>query len=565
MKSKSKHIPITRNIDWKFWAPDWRTAVSGFLIVISFPPWNFWPFIWIALIPWFFAIHKASHPKDASKNTPKNAPKNAMIQGFWLSYFMSIGGFFWVASVIREFGNLPWAISILGLQIFSIFGQPQFFIFAPLSILLLGSLGNSKLTPFKQTFLISLFFAFLYTGLDWILPKLFMDTLGHCLYLAKYLRQSADLGGAPLLTFVIFFVNFSLFLSLKKRSKPQWQLIGAASCFLALFWLYGLARYQSIQKLMSSPTQTLQAAAIQGNIGDFEKVAAERGVRAAATQIINVFTQMSDEALRLIPQPQVIIWPETSYPSTFRHPQSALEITLNQRVEQYVRTAQVPLIFGGYDQLGKKDYNAMFILSPEGYLQAYHKNILLMFGEYIPGAETFSFIRNAFPQVGNFARGEGVNTLEVPIASPSRGVIKTVPIICYEALFPSYVIAAARQGSQLIINITNDSWFGKWGEPQLHLALTSFRSIETRLPMLRSTNTGISALIQPDGEITHPTSIDRKEILNVSIPINQPIPTLMTLWGDWFGPFSLGVTLCAVIAIVRFRWKNLRLNLTTVS
>src|SRR4051794_28191442 len=94
---------------WKRWAPDWLTFLSGVLIVFAFPPWNLWPLAWIFLVPWFMAL--------------KRAPtlKNAVIQGVWLSYFMSLGGFSWVAFALQEFGGLNWGLSILGLQLFCIF------------------------------------------------------------------------------------------------------------------------------------------------------------------------------------------------------------------------------------------------------------------------------------------------------------------------------------------------------------------------------------------------------------------------------------------------------------
>jgi apolipoprotein N-acyltransferase len=512
---------------WQIWAPDWRTLLSGVLIVVSFPPWNLWPLLWIALIPWFYAVQRTTRPKEA------------MIQGFWLSYFMSIGGFYWVAFVLQEFGNLPWFLSILGLQIFAVFGQPQFYVFAPV----IKALEQAKLIEWKYHSLKKpLFFvfllAFLYTGFDWILPKLFLDTLGHAFYLARHLRQVADLGGASLLTFLAFLVNYSIWHALQHRKKAH-PILATALGIVALFWTYGWGRYQTIQKLISTPQKKLQAAAIQGNIGDIEKIAAERGIIGASNKVINILTQMSSQALSMTPRPQLIIWPETSYPSAFRHPRTLTDMNLDRQVENLVVQNHVPLLFGGYDQIGTKDFNAMFLLTTDSKLQTYQKNVLLMFGEYIPGADTIPFIRTAFPQVGNFGRGDGPSVLNINTQDAELGTVKVGPIICYEALFPNYVIEEARQGSQFIANITNDSWFGKWGEPQLHLALTTFRSIETRLPMLRSTNTGISTLILPDGEITQPTGIGTQEIMNVSIPLNDPIPTLMKLWGDWFGIFSL--------------------------
>jgi apolipoprotein N-acyltransferase len=210
-----------------------------------------------------------------------------------------------------------------------------------------------------------------------------------------------------------------------------------------------------------------------------------------------------------------------------------------------VRSRKVPLLFGGYDQKDGKDFNAFFFLSPEpipGFpgdedMQVYRKNILLLFGEFIPGAEQIAWIRNQFPQVGNFGRGPGPQVFKVRSAKGQDVVFS--PIICYEALFSDYVIKAARAGSQLILNITNDSWFGPWGEPELHLSLTVFRGIETRLPQLRSTNTGISTLVLPSGEMPQRTGIGTQEVMNATVPLITPVWTLMKTLGDWFGLTAL--------------------------
>lgn len=525
--------------------PDWLTLLSSILIVVSFPPWNHAFLIWIALVPWFAALARA--PSSAA----------ALGQGLWLSVLMSLGGFYWVAHVLQEFGGIPSWLAGIGLLLFSLIGQPQFTLFAPIwRWIRLPSPLNERALLARAVAL-----ALAYAGLDWILPKLFVDTLGHSQYQARYLRQVADLGGATLLTFAIFLTNesvFRLLTLLRSRTEPSlWPALRAAGAPLVLSMAlilgaygYGSQRYAEILRLESTPSARIQAAVIQGNIGDFDKIAAERGISGAADKVIDTFFQLSDQALALSPKPQLLIWPETSYPSTFRTPQTAEEMARDQRIERFVRSRGVPLLFGGYDHADGKDFNAFFYLSPTsqggiesgGDLKTYRKNMLLLFGEYIPGAEQFQFIKSAFPQVGNFGRGVGPSVVEA-------GGVRTGPIICYEALFPNYVIEAARRGSQMILNITNDSWFGPSGEPELHLSLTTFRSVETRLPQLRATNTGISALILPDGEITQPTPIGAATILNASVPINEPIPTLMKRWGDWFGPAAFGMGWAGILAV----------------
>jgi apolipoprotein N-acyltransferase len=275
---------------------------------------------------------------------------------------------------------------------------------------------------------------------------------------------------------------------------------------------------------------------------------------------------MTDQSLALNPRPDAVVWPETSYPTTFGMPSNQDEVALDQSVRNYSRDRNISLLFGGYDHRAGQDYNAFFFLAPDKNpithdmdLQIYRKNILLLFGEYIPFADTFTFLKTALPQVGNFGRGSGPEVMKIYPADPNLPPVLAGPIICYEALFPNYIIRAARKGSQMILNITNDSWFGPYGEPILHFSLVTFRSIETRLPQLRSTNTGISALILPDGTIDKETGIGTEEVMNVSVPITDPIPTLMKAWGDWFGPFCLviGLILSFFVAAPQRRSRRL--------
>ena len=477
------------------------------------------------------------------------SPKDAAVQGFWLGYFVCFAGFYWIAYVLQEFGGLPWVVSVLGFLLFCLLGQPQFLISSFLIKKQVSTKPNnsSLLHPFCHALLIT----FIYTGLDWALPKLFIDTLGHAFYKASYLRQVADFSGVFLLTFLAVFVNYGTWLSIRnwqenRKIRLNPTLLAGLLCTV-LCWSYGFFRYKEIHNIINSPQPTIQVAAIQANIGDIEKLAAEQGIKNAATTIINTFIKMSSEALTLQNRPDFIIWPETSYPTAFRNPRTLSELTLDSQIEGYVKKQNIPLLFGGYDHVQGKDFNAFFMLPTQGALQTYHKSILLLFGEYIPGADFFPFIKDMFPQVGNFGRGNGPETFEVPLESSKLKSIRISPMICYEALFSSYGVESARQGSQLIVNVTNDSWFGLWGEPQLHLALSTFRSIETRLPMIRATNTGFSALITATGEITHQTTLGSPEILNVSIPITPPISTMVRTWGDWFGPFSLAMGILGLL------------------
>ena len=533
---------LFRTTHWiKTYAPSPLTLLSAILIVLSFPPFGYYPLLWIALLPWLIALDQAKSVKMAAK------------EGFWLGYGMSLGGFHWVAYVLTEFGGIPYSLGLVGLFLFATVCEPQFIV-AAVIFKKMKKAPESSTSSLLQAMIPSLFFALAYTGIDWLLPKLFIDTLGHAFYAAPYFRQIADIGGASLITFLIIWFNFALWQILKaspKRNLSASLSFILCSVTLGLGFIYGFFRYQQITLLQSQPTSGIQTAAIQANIGDFEKLAAERGIQGAGAHVIEEFTRLSREAMKHEPRPEVLLWPETAYPTSYRNSRTALESYLEHQLESLLREIQVPILFGGYDTDHVHDYNSFFFLSPNGDLQVYHKNILLLFGEYIPGADLFPFLRDAFPQVGNFGRGNGPEVLKVsstyPGSNPHLKTLLVQPAICYEILFPNFIREAAQKGSQAIFNITNDSWFGNWGEPQLHLALSTFRAIETRLPILRSTNTGISALILPNGEIQNQTDIGKQAILHTFIPTTQPIPTLFKKWGDWLGPFTFILSLAFIL------------------
>lgn len=545
--------------------PHWGTLLSSILIVAAYPPWDLRFLAWACLVPWLFAVSQAK------------TWRIAVFQGLWLSIFMSILGFHWVAYVLHEFGDLPWIVAAIGLALYSLIGQPQFLLFAPVFYFLTTRRSNpvaqaaaqSAAKHFALNILMWMGLALFYTGLDWAMPKLFRDTLGHAFYSATWIRQVAELGGAHLITFGAMWVNLALFTVLisiaiplvKKQNKTDARdftrdfrvaIINVVLSFalIAAFAAFGKMRAEEWAEKLSHPESTFQAGIVQANIGDFEKVAAERGMQQAAEKILADYFELSNQALSLHKKPDVIIWPETAYASTYGKPMTTADYSRDQRIETWVKANRTPLLFGSYDRDDGKDYNTFFILSPVASprltslgsvsenLQFYHKNILLMFGEYIPFQDAIPAIGRLFPQVANFGRGPGPELLQIPLFATNR-MIPASPAICYEVLFPNYVLEAARKGSKLIMNVTNDSWFGPYGEPHLHLALSTFRTIETRLPMIRATNTGYSVLVTQDGEIASKSGLGAPEILNVTVPLIEPPGTLMKTLGDWFGEFSL--------------------------
>lgn len=206
------------------------------------------------------------------------------------------------------------------------------------------------------------------------------------------------------------------------------------------------------------------------------------------------------------------------------------------------RGFRLPVIFGiilfkgeGSD---RRPYNSTLLLDEKGHVKGhYDKNHLLVFGEYIPGGDLFPKIYEWVPQASHFYAGSDVSVF------PFRDFLLG-PLVCYEDILPSFTRKVALRGVDALVNVTNDAWFGKTAEPYLHLALATYRSVENRKMMIRSTNTGVSAFIDPVGRIVAETSLEEAETLTWDVPMLRE-ETIFTRFGNGFlGLAIVGVSLC---------------------
>jgi apolipoprotein N-acyltransferase len=191
------------------------------------------------------------------------------------------------------------------------------------------------------------------------------------------------------------------------------------------------------------------------------------------------------------------------------------------------------------------DKNGEWLVPP------YHKTLLLAFGEYLPGGDLFPGLRALVPEIGDFGRGPGPTVLDA-------GGIKLGAQICYEGLFDWFTRRLANQGAQVIVNLTNDSWYGAWQQPTQHLTMTLARAVEVRRPLVRSTNTGISAAILASGEILEqsPTNADWHHVYEIPYAAAPPATAFMT-WGFWAVPVLLVLALVLLAAVPARRTEPL--------
>jgi apolipoprotein N-acyltransferase len=517
-------------------------VISSALYVFSFAPWSSnTPILsqlqWLAFVPLLFALYQ----KELSY-------KKTFLLGYIISLGITVGGFYWIIYATQQYGGLPW-IAAFGLFIL-------FCLIAQLQVPLYFILRKKALEriSLKQWVLLS---GLLYAGIESFYPKLFLDTAGNAFADSLIISQLADIGGVFTITTLVVTFAESLVYAVRENKKFFWLPLS----ILLFSFGYGNYRVNQITSMMDSQKDvpSLKVSIIQGNIGDYMKVAAEQGLSGASDQVMNEYLKYSGEALR--ESPDALVWPETAYSTLFGNPQRPDERRMEDRLREFSHQYPGMMIFGGYDQDAEHfDYNSLFFLPSSESLShnrvpTYHKNILLMFGETLPFADFFPSMKSWFPTMGFFGRGPGPEVYSVP--NLKGNVFKLAPSICYEGLFSDFTSAGAELGADAIINVTNDSWFGPDGEPYLHFALTRFRTIETRLPMIRSTNTGISAFLDPLGRITKKTNLFEAATLTSEIkPHLEIMSPYQKMAGVFSGHWYERLTQLILFSLIFWIWKK---------
>ncbi|MBI3555368.1 MAG: apolipoprotein N-acyltransferase [Deltaproteobacteria bacterium] len=502
----------------------WRFIGTGFLsaslLVLSFPPASIWPLAFIGFVPFLLGLLYARNFREVAW------------MGATHSIFYILFGFSFVSFVVTNFGGLPWIVGKLVLVIFSLF------VALPV----------------------------VYIGLDFTYPKIFPNTLGHVLYNWLPVAQLAEITGLFGLTVPILLSNLAIAILLS-RTVGRRQLKGPAAAGLAgpfsavlalalvagFLWnadRWGRARMEKLNAQERGWTRKLKISVIQGNIGDIDKLSSERGYEPAIAHVLNTYREATLDSVKNF-HPDLVIWPETSYPFLYTHLMdqgaNASGAARDQWMKDFVHEINTPMFFGSYSNSGKRDFNTAFLVKPPFDLAGqYRKSILLAFGEYIPLGPFSSIIQDIVPSIADFGRGPG------PVLFDVKGA-KLGPQICYEGIFPEHSRGAVKLGADFLLNITNDSWFGLTGEPKLHLLLTIFRSIETRRPMIRATNTGISTVVDLTGEMRwstrlfEPASIDTT--LNFPGPGQHAPVTFYTRHGEYFASTCGVFTLLASLLV----------------
>jgi apolipoprotein N-acyltransferase len=458
-------------------------GLSGVLYFVGFVGFGQHYLTWVCFVPVLWAIRQAT-------------PRRALLLGTVFGTVMSLGGFYWVQHMLAEFAHLGPLLSGLGLVLLCL----QQGLGLGLVLWAVRRLGD---LPPVWALTLAL------TAQELLYPHIFPFYIGASQYTLPWVTQVAELVGIVGLAPLIALVNGAVYELVEARLVQRpWarRRVLVPLGVLAATLLFGAVRTAQLDARTAQGPH-LRAALIQTNLGASDK-------HTQADLFIQRHIDMSKEAVARDPSIDLLVWPESAYNRWM--PKNTAEA----RGAPFAELGR-PLIFGVlmFEKVRGEDpraYNSAAITSSTGVvLGTYDKIELLVFGETIPLVDTFPVIKKWLPMSSTFTRGAQWTHLVGPDGT------KFLPMICYEDILPRFVRQLwDRAGpADVLVNVTNDSWYGDTHEPIEHLALATFRSIETRRALIRSTNTGISAIVDPVGRLTARSGQWTREVVVADVPL----------------------------------------------
>jgi apolipoprotein N-acyltransferase len=506
-------------IEEKGRTPAWLLIVlSGILLTVSFPPFNLYGFIWVALVPYFFAMEG------------EYSLKKGFVSGFFLGFVHIATTMYWVSVSIYTYGSIPAAgtaaLTIGLILILSLYwGLFGFF------LAILNTLEAIWMIPFFVVF-IEFLKGILFTGFPW-------NLMGAALPPHLVISQIADIIGVYGLSFIICFVNLFIFRFTGRYLKKEAPgiLREGIIVFLVLVsaYGYGLVRIAEIQQRVKA-WKKIRVCVIQPDIDQ-----ALKWTQPWVKKGLKRYLQMSDKASKGF-HPDLMVWPESAVTFYLNE-----EPGLTKEIRRSAAQNRFDLILGAtaYEKRGKKTifHNCAFIFSKAGELiDKYDKIHLVPFGEYIPLRKWLPFAKNIVGTEEDFTPGRRFEPLR-----SSSGPVGTT--ICFEGIFPSLARKLVRKGAILLVNLTNDAWFGRSSGPYQHLRMSAYRTVENRIYLVRATGTGISAIIDPLGHVLAEIPLQTEGFIRGIVRKREGPETFYTRNGDVFLVFCVVFSVVALIGM----------------
>ena len=496
-------------------------VLSGVLLVLSFPKLGHGAVAWVALVPLLVAVHGAGGGRG-------------LRLGYLAGLVSSLGILYWTSLVVIQYGglSLPVGIAVMTLLCLAVAGFPALFGWA---------VGRAD-AAFGPAGLFAAPFAWVATELlrnrtALNFPWCLLGYSQHAnLPFIQVASVTAVYGVSFLLVLVSALLAYAVVVPGRGRRRAAWALVAVVAATGA----GGLGA-------MSRPlpeSGRVRVGLVQGGIPQDEKWVPGNAWRNVGRHL-ELTEEAADRGARLV------VWPESAVPFLFDHHPAFAEA-----LRATVRRRGIYLLFGNDDREGDREDPGRRIrvgakmLTPAGELTyRYHKIQLVPFGEYVPlqplltlgGRVTARLVQ----QVGEFTPGTEPTVAEVDAHGAGA-------FICYEAIFPDLVRGFVGRGAELLVNVTNDAWYGRTSAPYQHLAMAAFRAVENRKYLVRAANTGITAVVDPWGRVLEPTGLFESTVLVRDVPF-VPGGTFYSRFGDVFAWTCAAAALAVLAATFRRR------------
>jgi apolipoprotein N-acyltransferase len=550
-----------------FWP--WLAAIcSGLLYTACFPPFNLTWLCWIALTPLIAAIWFSGRES-----------RLPWLRNLLLGYVAGLA-FFWTA--------LSWltTVTVLGWFVLAFYMAIYFALWAWFCGLVrprgtkkqsvattkwdemlaqarsAAAPPRSAWTKSTNNLLLAFVLAAAWTTQEWLRGWVFSgwgwNGLGVALHDNWPLIQIIEFTGVAGLSFMVAFANVILVTTVRRlilearthAPRPHFDLTLTMAAIVGVL-TFGLRAGQ-----VSTPTKPLRVAAVQSNVPQNQKFDPQ-----FTRKIFDQFRRLSEIALRSNSPPDLLVWPESSMPGPVLAEQENYRFVMN-----LAASAESDLLLGTIDEEKGDVYNAALLVSDGGErVQVYRKLHLVPFGEYVPGRHRVPLLARI---VGDQVPGDFKAGKEYTVFALTAGDVQVAPLICFEdtigELTRQFVLPSeTNPGANLLVDITNDGWFLHSAGSHQHLANAIFRCVETRRPMVRAANTGVTCFINQFGRVTQMLrdetgSTFTEGVLTgeIKVPTEHEL-TFYTRHGELFAKFCAVITLLAILAASAIRRRKL--------
>jgi apolipoprotein N-acyltransferase len=480
---------------------------------LAFPGVEIWPLSFVALVPLIVALRGQT-------------PRRAFGLGWTAGFTMTMCGFYWLLDMLKTFSGFPTALCVLFMAILCGYQAGR-----------IGLCGLLSARAERRGWPPGLAFTLAFAASELVYPLLFPWYYGATVHQVPALAQVAELGGPIAVALVLVAANLALaepIMAWRQKRPTHFRQIGVYAAIVAVSVIYGAIRIPQVD--------AKTRAAPHARVGLVQANMSLEGKRVDQREGLRRHVRLTRELQQNGPL-DLVVWSETSVMSAVDEKNAGPQL-----YGRFAHQLGVPALFGGVlvrevsDEREYVLFNSALLTDRSGQLVGrYDKQFLLAFGEYLPFGDAFPILYRWSPNSGKFTPG---STLD-PLPLQGRDI---ATFICYEDINPGFVNSIVKRGSpQLLANLTNDAWFGDTTEPWIHLALAQFRAIEHRRFFVRSTNSGISAFVDPVGRLTQHTDPFKAQALAENIAWLQAT-TPYELWGDlpWWAA-SIAIVLLGFI------------------